>query len=91
MELKTRAGFMKKLIKRTSQAARAAAAAFASLLTGAAGLIAAVIEDVFILAGLGMIIYATFRWSETAGWYAAGICCFGLGIWFALHITRRKM
>jgi hypothetical protein len=81
---------MNKHINQAKQAARAAAAAFVKLLIGAAKLLLAVAEDILILAGLGMIVYATFRWSETAGWYAAGICAFGLGVWLAGHPIRRK-
>lgn len=46
-------------------------------------------EDFFILCGLGIVVFATFRVCEIAGWYTLGACLFGLGAWMATHPKRK--
>ncbi len=47
------------------------------------------IEDILILSGLALIVFATFRLSVTAGLYAAGVCLLGLGVWAAVKCGSR--
>jgi hypothetical protein len=43
------------------------------------------IEDILIVSGLALVIYATFLLSKIGGIYCAGAALFGLGVWFAKH------
>lgn len=43
------------------------------------------LEDALILGGLGLVIYATFTLSYTAGLYVFGACMLGAGVWFTVH------
>ena len=41
------------------------------------------IEDVLIIAGLTVIVYATFLWSVVGGLYCLGAALLGVGIFLA--------
>lgn len=47
-------------------------------------------EDILVVLGLMLIILATFRWSVTAGLYAAGAGCIVVGILMACSPSRRR-
>ena len=47
-------------------------------------------EDLLILAGLALICVATFRISTTAGIYAVGVSCLGLGLVIARYPPRKR-
>lgn len=52
-------------------------------------LIASFIEDIFILSGLGFIIWATFLLSKIAGIYVLGGILFGIGAYLARNPLRK--
>ena len=81
---------MKKQSGKTRHAIAAAAKALGKALKLAAATALLFVEDVLILAGLGMMVYATFCMSRIAGYYAAGAGLFGLGVWSALHPPRGR-
>ena len=64
-------------------------AKFRAFIRALAAFIASFIEDILIFSGLGVVIYATFRLCNIAGWYCLGGVMFGLGAWMTVH-PRRK-
>ena len=41
------------------------------------------IEDILIIAGLAVIVYATFLWSIAGGFYCLGTALLGVGVFLA--------
>ena len=42
------------------------------------------LDDLFILAGCGLVIFATAKWSEIAALYVSGVLLIGFGIYTGL-------
>ena len=48
------------------------------------------LDDLFMLIGCGVVVYATFLWSAIAGWYAVGIMFIAAGIMTGSIISGTK-
>jgi hypothetical protein len=53
-------------------------------------LLASIMEDIFILSGLGFIIWATFLLSKIAGIYILGATLVIIGLYLARYPTRKE-